>query len=247
VSLPIPTALDSARLTTTRVAELAREFRSAGSVQHTTDCVVELGPAALDCDWVAVVRQQRDQLTIAASSGTASPVEFVLAAAAKTRQGVEQTTIGSATSTPVLDLGTDSRWPLYAEAVTATTPVRSAFGFPLHNGAAEVDALMFYDSRPGHFDAERQAEALVYAELAATGLAKAHDHDAATNLRQALASSREIGQAIGIIMNAQHLTGDQAFELLRQISQRTHCKLRDIAAYVVVSGQVPMKLKRPTS
>lgn len=247
MSLFISPALGGATLTTTRFAELAREICSAGGVQPTTDCVVASGLEALACDWVAVIRTQRDQLAVAAVSGTVSPLEFVMAAAARTRQGVEHATIASAASTPVLDLSTDTRWPHYAGAVTASTPVRSVFGIPLHNGAAEPDALMFYDSRPGYFDAERQADALVYAELAAIGLAKAHDHDAAANLRQALASSREIGQAVGIVMNAQRLTGDQAFELLRQISQRTHCKLRDIAAYVVVSGQVPMKAKRPSA
>jgi hypothetical protein len=58
----------------------------------------------------------------------------------------------------------------------------------------------------------------------------------AANLRVALASNREIGTAIGILMSARLVTQDEAFTLLRQTSQRTHRKLRDVATEVVLTG-----------
>jgi ANTAR domain len=56
------------------------------------------------------------------------------------------------------------------------------------------------------------------------------------NLQEALATNREIGQAIGILMAIDRLTATQAFERLRTASQHLHRKLRDVAAEVTETG-----------
>ena len=61
----------------------------------------------------------------------------------------------------------------------------------------------------------------------------------AANLEQALATNREIGQAIGILMATEQITADQAFDRLRSASQHLHRKLRGIAADVVQTGMLP--------
>jgi hypothetical protein len=61
----------------------------------------------------------------------------------------------------------------------------------------------------------------------------------AANLEQALATNREIGQAIGILMATEQITADQAFDRLRSASQHLHRKLRAIAADVVQTGMLP--------
>ncbi|PZS15750.1 MAG: hypothetical protein DLM57_12030 [Pseudonocardiales bacterium] len=58
----------------------------------------------------------------------------------------------------------------------------------------------------------------------------------AANLEQALATNRQIGQAIGILMATDHLTAAQAFERLRTASQHSHRKLRDVASDVIETG-----------
>jgi len=52
-------------------------------------------------------------------------------------------------------------------------------------------------------------------------------------LRSALASRDVIGQAKGVIMVVHGCSADQAFAMLRALSQRTNVKLRDVAAQVV--------------
>ena len=61
------------------------------------------------------------------------------------------------------------------------------------------------------------------------------------HLQAALASRAVIDQAVGIIMGQNRCTVDEAFEVLRSISQNRNVKLRDIAADMVtaVSGQPP--------
>lgn len=60
-----------------------------------------------------------------------------------------------------------------------------------------------------------------------------------TNLEVALSTSRLIGQAVGIVMAQRKISEDEAFGLLREASQRLRRKVRDIAAEVVLTGEIP--------
>jgi hypothetical protein len=73
--------------------------------------------------------------------------------------------------------------------------------------------------------------------------AMARAQDQATNLAEAVDSNRRIGQALGILMISYKLTDQQAFDLLRGVSQHTHRKLRDIADDVCHTGS--LDLTRP--
>lgn len=59
------------------------------------------------------------------------------------------------------------------------------------------------------------------------------------NLETALSSNRDIGTAIGILMNAHLVTQEQAFSMLRTASQHGHRKLREIANEVIFTGSIP--------
>jgi hypothetical protein len=62
----------------------------------------------------------------------------------------------------------------------------------------------------------------------------------ANNLNRALDSNREIGAAMGILMARHQLTSDQAFDLLRRASQRSHRKIVTIAADVIETGELEL-------
>jgi hypothetical protein len=78
-------------------------------------------------------------------------------------------------------------------------------------------------------------------------LAVAAERNKAANLEVALASNREIGQAIGILMAAYKLTSQQGFDLLRMASQHAHRKLREVAREVCETGmlELPAPRSRP--
>jgi len=59
------------------------------------------------------------------------------------------------------------------------------------------------------------------------------------NLEIALASNRQIGVAIGILMHQHRITETAAFELLRVTSQDLNRKLRDVAEDVTLTGGLP--------
>lgn len=79
---------------------------------------------------------------------------------------------------------------------------------------------------------EGDDEPSVHAELEAA-LAKVAE------LQAALRSSREIGMAMGIVMERHRLSADRAFLVLQQISSRRNVKLRDVAEQIVATGEVP--------
>jgi AmiR/NasT family two-component response regulator len=61
----------------------------------------------------------------------------------------------------------------------------------------------------------------------------------ADHLRRALESSRTIGAAMGIVMATHMVSLEEAFEMLREVSQNHNRKLRDIAVDVVEQGCLP--------
>lgn len=77
-------------------------------------------------------------------------------------------------------------------------------------------------------------ELIAYVDQLRDELAKANAR--VVNLQIALNSSREIGQAVGILMAQYKVTADEGFDLLRQASQLTNRKLRELAAGVVHTG-----------
>ena len=60
----------------------------------------------------------------------------------------------------------------------------------------------------------------------------------AEHLERALLSNRRIGIATGILMVTRHLREDEAFECLRQESQRRNVKLRELAEQVIYTGRL---------
>lgn len=59
-------------------------------------------------------------------------------------------------------------------------------------------------------------------------------------LEEALVTNREIGVAIGIVMAAQRCNAIDAFATLRAASQNGNRKVRDIAAQITYTGELPM-------
>lgn len=71
-------------------------------------------------------------------------------------------------------------------------------------------------------------------DLQAEGLLAA-EH--AVQMEQALKSSRTIGAAIGLLMGNRHIGEDQAITVLKQVSQDTNRKMRDLAAEIVHNAE----------
>lgn len=61
----------------------------------------------------------------------------------------------------------------------------------------------------------------------------------AEDLERAVVSNRQIGMAMGILMERYRLTEEQAFDRLRDLSQRSNVKVREVAKQIVYTGDTP--------
>jgi hypothetical protein len=141
----------------------------------------------------------------------------------------------------VPDLDGDHRWPDFTRWACRECGLASA----LSVGLSRADAthrragLNLYSGRTGAFDEQAVQQASLLAAYGGAALAAASTAARVANLERALATNKEIGTAIGLIMARYRRSHDQAMELLRTTSQRTHRKVSDLASYVIRTGRLP--------
>jgi hypothetical protein len=139
------------------------------------------------------------------------------------------------------DLRTDTRWPEFGRRCVEQTGIVSMLSmrFYVESDRGLIAGLNMYARQPAAFDENSEAIAHLLAAHGALAVGRATAETKASNLERALQTSREIGTAMGILMALHQVTREQAFDLLRIASQRTHRKLRDVAEVVVETGAVP--------
>jgi len=137
------------------------------------------------------------------------------------------------------DLAGEDRWPTFSGRAVDETGVHSMLSFRLFVEEDTLGALNLYSRRVDAFDENARAVGAILAAHAAIALTTAQTRDRADTLEHALKSNREIGMAMGILMARGLGTSEQAFNDLRRASQHLNVKLRDIAAAVVRSGELP--------
>ena len=133
------------------------------------------------------------------------------------------------------DLHEDSRWPRFA-ARASELGMRSLLvcELPVLRGGAGT--LNLYSDVPRAFTPIAELVAPVFAARASLALSHA---DQVFNLRRAVASRQQIGQAVGILMERHKIDEDAAFKRLITASQLAHVKIREIAARISQTGEEP--------
>jgi GAF domain-containing protein len=104
-----------------------------------------------------------------------------------------------------------------------------------------VGAINFYARQPHVFTEIDRSVAVLFAGQAAVATSNALTFanvqaaraKMAQRLQDALKSRATIDQAVGVLVGREHITPDQAFDMLRSASQRLNIKLRDIAREVM--------------
>lgn len=220
-------------------ATVARDLTTQSGMAATSDRVAAVAAKLVGCGWAAVARLGPHQ-TLTFDGVHDDPVLSAVACiASDTGEGVALESQRLRSSVRANDLGNERRWPRYAARIVAETPIRAALAFFLRLDEADLGVLALYAREPGYFTNELCELGAIYADHAAIALSRALDHDKVENLERALQSNREIGVALGVLMSRYAITQQQAFDLLRAISQRTHRKLRELASDVAFTGELP--------
>jgi GAF domain-containing protein len=138
------------------------------------------------------------------------------------------------------NLDEDTRWLRFGTEATAQG-VLSALAVPLLVRGARLGVLNVYGANRDAFPGRAVDDAKRIAETAAVVVANAQmlaaSHRLAAELEEALLSRSGVDMAKGMLMARAGVDPDTAFEMLRDLSQRRHVKLRDLAAEMVRSTE----------
>lgn len=130
------------------------------------------------------------------------------------------------------------RWSAWGVRTHDETGITSALSYRLtvlvH--CETVAALNIYSEHPGSFDETSESTGLLVATHGSLLVTALLARDRAENVRRALESNREIGVAMGVLMQRHRLTREQSFDVLRVASQDANRKLGDIATEVADTG-----------
>jgi len=133
------------------------------------------------------------------------------------------------------DIQADDRWPQWRTEVTELG-WSSMIGLRLFVAERTMGALNLYSRTADAFDEHAQTTAHIFASHAAVAMKSAISE---AGLHHALESRDVIGQAKGVLMERGKLSGQEAFDHLRELSSRHEVKLREIAAQIAETGEVP--------
>jgi GAF domain-containing protein len=144
----------------------------------------------------------------------------------------------------------EPRWPGFSRSAAAVG-IRSTLSVPLIVGGDGLGAMNIYSRQPGGFSDADEALAASFASHASVALANARVYwraqRLAGQLEEAMSTRGVIEQAKGILIARQGCSADQAFQLLVQVSQRSHIKLHDVARDLVERARNQASTAAPDS
>ncbi|WP_199430900.1 GAF and ANTAR domain-containing protein [Qaidamihabitans albus] len=231
----MPGEEDSDKLAVT-LAEMARDLLAQASVQSTLDRIAYHATRVIEgCDDASILVVRGDEYeSVAATSRLARDSNTIQGElregpcfdAARDEEEVYR----------IADLNaTAHRWPRYTPRARELG-IGSMMGFMLFTGEENLGALDLYSRRPSAFTGNSEQVGWVLASHAAVGLANAR-RDA--QLRDAIATRQDIGEAMGIVMERHKVSEDEAFGILRKSSQVRNVKLREVARLINKTGEIP--------
>lgn len=212
------------------LARMSRDLLAQESVQSTLDRIVLHAVELVEgCDAAGVLLLHNDG-SVETAAATSETVRLSDQAQGELREGpCFDAAFHRERFYRIADLGTTTpQWPNYAPRARELG-VGSMMGFLLYTDEGDLGALDLYASTPNTFTQSSELAGWLLASHAAVAFAGART---TAQMQSAIATRQEIGAALGIIMERHKLTEDEAFQLLKKISQDRNVKLRDLAVTI---------------
>lgn len=227
------------------LGDLAIEMQSLANTKAVLECIVS---AAVDivpgASWAGISlasrRKVAPEICIHDVAARLDRLQTDL------REGPALSALRDRRTVLIGDLAAETRWPSFS-ATAITLGVHSMLSFRLFVIGESLGALNLYGATPRAFSSEAVAVGEVLGQHAAVAMAGVATDE---QLQSAVATRDVIGQAKGMLMYRDGLTGLQAFATLTRASQETNIRLIDVARMFVadheatVDGQVSTKRSR---
>lgn len=134
------------------------------------------------------------------------------------------------------DLANDERWPRWGPLVAKEAGVASIVSYRLYTTQDTLGAMNLYSTKPDAFDDDDINNGQALAAHVVVALAASQN---AEHLETAISNRTVIGRAEGILMERFGIPPDQAFAVLRRVSQRRNVKLNRVAEELVRTRETP--------
>lgn len=218
-----------------QLAEAARSMQGGTSTQQTLDKVVLVATEIIrGCDLVGISVVHPGGIDTPAGSDEAlnriDELQFEL------KEGPCFDALHNHETVQCGDLATDQRWPRWGPLVAKEIGVVSIVSYRLFTTEDTLGALNLYSRKPDAFDTDDVYNGQALAAHVAVALAASQN---AAHLELAIASRTVIGQAEGILMERFGISAEQAFAVLRRVSQRRNVRLNGVAEELVRTRQTP--------
>lgn len=229
----MPADIATTSPTTTRVFEdIAALVYASGDAQSIMQRVVEAAVTLIPgCDHATIAMMVKGRFTTAAASDDVAAM--VDGFERELGDGPCVDAIIGESFQADADIEDHCQWPELAQRVLQETPVRGMVGYRLLVEGQKQGALNVFSDTAGALDEASADIGAVLAAFASMALTAALQQQRADQLQAGLASNREIGKAIGLLMATHRVDADAAFQLLRTTSSRMNVKLVQVASRVV--------------
>jgi GAF domain-containing protein len=205
------------------------------STQQTLDKVVSVATEIIrGCDLVGLSVVHRDCIDTPAGNNQAlnriDELQFTL------KEGPCFDALRTHETVHSRDLATDPRWPRWGPLVAKEIGVASIVSYRLFTTGDTLGAMNLYARRPDAFDADDVYNGQALAAHVAVALAASENSE---HLEMAISNRTVIGRAEGILMERFAIPPDQAFAVLRRVSQRRNVRLNKVAEELVRTRTTP--------
>lgn len=226
-----------------RLEELSKLLLKEQTVESTLQRVAELASHLLEgADAASITIADADGLPSTASS-TQDLVASLDAEQYRLDEGPCLAALRQRMVFQIDSMGDEQRWTHFCP-VARDAGIASLLAIPLVVDGT-LGAINFYARNPHVFTGTDRAVAVLFASQAAVAAANAQTYAGvqeertkmAKRLQDALHSRATIDQAVGVLVERERLSPEQAFEMLRTASQRLNVKIRDIAHQIVETAQ----------
>ncbi len=218
-----------------QLADAARAMQGWTSTQLTLDKVVLVATEIIHgCDLVGISIVHGDRIDTPAGSDEAlnriDELQFTL------KEGPCYDALHTYEVVHSRDLPHDDRWPRWGPLVCKEIGVRCIVSYRLFTTRDIFGVMNLYSLRTDAFDADDINNGHALAAHVGVALAASQNVE---HLEMAITNRTAIGRAEGILMERFGISPDQAFAVLRRVSQHRNVKLNRVADDLVRTGDTP--------
>jgi GAF domain-containing protein len=218
-----------------QLADAARSMQGWTSTQQTLDKVVLVATEIIaGCDLAGISVVHPDGIETPAASDEAlrriDELQFSM------KEGPCFDALRTHETVHSRDLATDERWPRWGPYVAREIGVVCILSYRLFTSESTLGAMNLYSRKPGAFDSDDINNGQALAAHVAVALAASQNVE---NLELAISTRTAIGRAEGILMERFDIDPDQAFAVLRRVSQHRNVRLNWVAEELVRTRKTP--------